>query len=484
MMLENQLASTGTVILAGDYNQLGLRPWIGDPTATHYVTVIDYQTRASVGQTMYVPPEATGVIRHPSGGGYGYFLRFGNYPACVREWKRRIIDDPGYKNGVYNNAITLEQMCEIYAPSGDVHPDTGVDNAEIGYAGRVRTFLRQWAAAGGGETGPSETGAQTGMPKPPILLVAGHRSTGDPGNPVERGLTDDLALAYDRVFKAAGYTTAYFQRDVDRDSNATMTNGDLATVAVGCRNWLGARQEALSIMLDLHYNGSTSPVHTIVPDVTGLSSGFSGGAPADDTAAVNVLDKQLAEQISRKIVAANSGMTLWNGRFGHIGVMSERDTGVALSGGYRLGMFGATAPHRKKAIRLVVEHGGTNDASRTDFFNKCARAALEAVQQVIPNQGTEEPPIIEPEPQGTVTLPAGFNLATVKRLFGKVGVYKFDPNGPVSDLWRLNLLATGRAPELTHVWTDGTAKFFQFADGMILYQLTPSDAVAKLGPTP
>lgn len=316
------------------------------------------------------------------------------------------------------------------------------------------------------------------LKKPPMLFVSGHRSTGDPGDPVERALTDDLALAYTAAFRAAGFPAYWWQRDLDADTNDTMTVGDLSTVAAGCGRWLAARTEPLSIMIDLHYNGSSSAVHAIVPNAVGLRSGFAGGSPGDDTPAYNKLDTPLASAIARGIVTANPGMTL----HGSNGVMDEHSTRVGAEGD-RLGMFGGTAGSRKKAIRLVVEHGGTNDASRPDFFTNCAQAVLAAVVATIPNIG-DTTPVVEPDP-GTPEspYPAGVTRAVAGRLFGTIGSFHFDPAGPVSTLWLARMKATGKAPSLAAVWVDGEARFYQFSDGYVVWQPDTSTPVAELGPT-
>ncbi|MGI8406229.1 MAG: hypothetical protein ACR2OE_15970 [Thermomicrobiales bacterium] len=121
--LENLWETTGHIIHADNHNPVSLRPWNEDPRG--------------------MPKGATGVITASDG---GQFLKFATDADCAREWKRRLFDDPNYKGGVYRNAVTLDQMLNAYAPPGDVHPVTGVDNADIGYADTVRTMLAKFAA--------------------------------------------------------------------------------------------------------------------------------------------------------------------------------------------------------------------------------------------------------------------------------------------------------------------------------------------------
>src|SRR5699024_10794011 len=100
---------------------MSLRPWLDDPQG--------------------MPPGATHLITAPDG---GQFLAFERDADCAREWRRRLIDDPGYKDGVYADTRTLDEMLAVYAPSGDVHPVTGLDNADIGYGAAVRTMLERF----------------------------------------------------------------------------------------------------------------------------------------------------------------------------------------------------------------------------------------------------------------------------------------------------------------------------------------------------
>jgi hypothetical protein len=125
--LENQWKTTGIIIQPEDNNPMGLRPWLEDPHG--------------------MPPGAIGHITAPDG---GLFLRFESDADCAREWRRRLFDDPDYKGGVYARTTTLNEMLGVYAPSGDVHPVTGLDNADVNYLGSVTTMLSRFAAAEGG----------------------------------------------------------------------------------------------------------------------------------------------------------------------------------------------------------------------------------------------------------------------------------------------------------------------------------------------
>lgn len=297
--------------------------------------------------------------------------------------------------------------------------------------------------------------------RPYILIVAGHRSTQDPGNPVERDLTDDLAIAYTKAFRDAGYTADWFQRDLDKDNNPTMTIGSLTTVAIGCRNVLQSRPEPMSIMLDLHFNGAESGVHAIPPSWSpGLGAAFAGDH-TNDIEAYNTLDFRLARSIVKHICDA-TGMRLW----GSDGIMRENQTGVGINERARLGMLSATVGVRMKAVRMVIEHGGTNDAKRIpDFANKCARAALEAVNDEFGIEGIPAPPA-QPDVPLEPAYPFGLTRAVIDKMFGLVA--PFDPNGPVSNLWLEHGAQTGRFPELVDVIREGEDKYYLFGDGSII----------------
>lgn len=121
--LENQWKTTGILLQPHHNNPLSLRPWLEDPHG--------------------LPPGATGHVESPDG---SLYLRFESDAYCALEWRRRLIDDPGYKGGVYARTTTLKEMLAVYAPSGDVHPVTGLDNADIRYVESVTTMLARFAA--------------------------------------------------------------------------------------------------------------------------------------------------------------------------------------------------------------------------------------------------------------------------------------------------------------------------------------------------
>jgi hypothetical protein len=230
---------------------------------------------------------------------------------------------------------------------------------------------------------------------PYVLLVAGHRSYNDQGNPAEKDLTDDLARAYTDAFRKAGFKADWWQRDLDKDNDPDDTVGGLDTVALGCARHLDTISGP-KVLLDLHFNGAHSPVHAIVPDSTGLTTAYPNGSPADDDYNHNVLDRAVAALWAQS-AAARFGLGVYHGAAAETGVMLERETGVGLDG-YRLATFAASARNRYDTSRNVFEHAGTDDwgtgEARATKFAQCAALAVTAVKKAY---AVIDPPPVEPE---------------------------------------------------------------------------------------
>ena len=230
-------------------------------------------------------------------------------------------------------------------------------------------------------------------------------------------IRDYLARAYKDAFKAAGYPVEWLQ-EIDGDNYPDMTAGGLDGVARACGKYLAAHKDETVWMLDLHFNTPSSAVHSIVAhnmraDGRGmLSTAYSVGRVADDVFTNNGYDVRLAELISREIVATIPGMRLWSApdKPGRVdGVMLENETGVGNNDGSapdnaRLAMMSATAGERMHAVRITVEHGGTNDATKPRFFELCAAAAVKAGNAILKERNPQQPqPEPQPEPKATGT---------------------------------------------------------------------------------
>lgn len=118
--IENKYETTGHIIKPKDHNPVSLRP----------------EVNGELG------PYGYGIIRAPDG---GQFLAFKTDADCAREWQRRLITEAlSYKGGVYARTRTLADLLKVYAPPGDVHPVTGLDNKDIGYAAGVLAVLSRY----------------------------------------------------------------------------------------------------------------------------------------------------------------------------------------------------------------------------------------------------------------------------------------------------------------------------------------------------
>lgn len=236
-----------------------------------------------------------------------------------------------------------------------------------------------------------------------IIIDAGHRSTDRSGNPAEMDRTDDMAEAYAVACRSAGWqaiNVKLVQRDLDGDSDARWTAGNLNTVTLIVRNYIRAvlrdRPDIkLIVFVSCHFNGSSSPWHVIVANNIGLTTAYSGGAPADDTAANNSLDVAFAKTLAANQARALGNYPLYAGTIAK-GVMGENQSGVGLQG-YRLALFAGTSERaiRMASIRAIIEHGGTaaGVAQRDDFESICADTFVDTIEQLLITD-----PIPEPDP--------------------------------------------------------------------------------------
>lgn len=254
---------------------------------------------------------------------------------------------------------------------------------------------------------PASVPKESPMAAPHIIVLSGHRSTGEVGTgaPGEREITDDMARAAVDELRRRGYEAAWWQRDLDNDSLPDQTQGNLTTVINGVRAhlaaWRKANPDRLAVLLDFNFNGAESPQHVLVADAAGLRSAYADGNVAADTMANNPLDVQLGSAIARAIVAQIPGTTLYGGSGSPRtpGVMSERTSGVGGTG-WRLGVFGGTAIYRDWLVRLILETGGTNDFRRyPNFAARVASAVADAIGDVMGEAGAPAtggpPPVTE-----------------------------------------------------------------------------------------
>lgn len=329
------------------------------------------------------------------------------------------------------------------------------------------------------DTPPMPTGIPT------ILIDAGHRSTDRTGNPAETDLTDDLARAYVTELRRRDFPAVWLQRDIDMDRDPDDTVGTLDTVGRTMAAWM-TRTPGDLLMLSCHYNGSHSPLHAIVPDNRGLTTRVLNGAPSDDTASVNILDHRLLTTIMERMAADDLG-TLFRGKLGTPGLMSETETGVGLDG-FRLAVFAYTAPFRDRAVRGVIEHGGTSDPAARRFAD-FARAAADAIEAVY---GTATTPstTTTPKPRRTTTttttttagppaLPPGMSHGLAEALFNPAGIAYpagsrafFMRGDVVSDRWLLHVLSTATGGRWDRYRWPALASLTERGDGRLVVAFT------------
>jgi hypothetical protein len=185
-----------------------------------------------------------------------------------------------------------------------------------------------------------------------IAVVQGHRNTSG-GDPAETARTPGIANAITAALRTAGHTTVSPQNDDGSPDN--WFDGSLDAVAR--RVMAHHAQQPIDLMLDIHLEGdpaNTSGVFAIVPDGDGLQTltPYAGS----DSLASNTLDRAMAAAIAGH-VARKTGLPLRTRGVVAPGVMSERQTHVGADLGWRLAMFGYTAPARERMVRLVLECG-------------------------------------------------------------------------------------------------------------------------------
>ncbi|MDQ3044481.1 MAG: hypothetical protein M3R06_04940 [Chloroflexota bacterium] len=185
-----------------------------------------------------------------------------------------------------------------------------------------------------------------------IIVSHGHRnrSGGDPG---EAARTPALAKAIVAALKAAGHQVIDLQNDDGRADD--WFDGTLDAVARRVM-WYDA-QKPVDLLLDIHLEGdpaSTPGVFAIFPDGDGLRTltPYQGS----DAAAANGRDRAAGIAIAAA-VAQRTGLRLRTRNVVAPGLMSERQTYVGADLGWRLAMFGYTAPARAHMARLVLECG-------------------------------------------------------------------------------------------------------------------------------
>ncbi len=225
-----------------------------------------------------------------------------------------------------------------------------------------------------------------------IVITQGHRNTSG-GNPAEAARTPAIANAITDALARAGHEAICLQNDDGSRDN--WFGGSLDGVARKVMAYHQARP--VDLLLDIHIESdpARSPgVFVIVPDGTGLKTRtpYTG----QDRAGKDSRDYRIGLAIAHA-VARSTGLKLRTRTVLEPGVMSERSTHVGADLGWRLAMFGYTAPARERMARIVLECGnlGADIAiiNRPGFAVKVAAGVAAAIGEAPdPGEGPAYPP--------------------------------------------------------------------------------------------
>lgn len=214
-----------------------------------------------------------------------------------------------------------------------------------------------------------------------VLVVQGHRNTSG-GDAREMARTPKVANAIVDALDRAGHEAICLQNHDGRAGDWFPGSLD----AVGREVMAIHGRVPVDVMIDVHFEGDparTPGVFAIVPDGDGLRTvtPYAGS----DAMATNPLDVAVARAITRAI-SLRTGISLRQRGVVEPGVMSERGTHVGADLGWRLAMFGYTAPARERMVRLILECGNIEaDAAiidRADFAEGVARGVVDGLHAV------------------------------------------------------------------------------------------------------
>ena len=232
-----------------------------------------------------------------------------------------------------------------------------------------------------------------------IMVVQGHRNSSG-GNPREMAKTPGVARAIVAALNEAGHRAECLQPE----NNWFPGSLDAVAREVVTRH----RHDPIDVMLDVHFEGdagNTRGVFAIVPDGDGLRTltSYTGS----DAIHTNPLDHSAAREISHAI-ARHTGLPLRRTNVVEPGVMSERQTHVGADLGWRLAMFGYTAPARDRMVRLVLECGNIiGDAGVIDGPGFSGQVAAGVVEGIARAYGFAPGPELVPVVTGPAWPPFG-----------------------------------------------------------------------------
>lgn len=295
----------------------------------------------------------------------GKFIRYPTWLDGFRDLAARFVA----KDYVYarNKLITIGQIIPVFAPSSD-------GNDPAGYINSVVKLMNAWMA--GEEVTPKMTLK--------IALAAGHHNI-DGGSQVEQAITGPLCREYAAAFRALGHDV----RVITPNDGMGYYAGGLQDVAQQVVNWSKAGWTA-DLFLETHTQGLGDT------SVRGCFSIYPDWGTDLDLVVKNSLGYRIVQAISQA-----TGIPVWQN-----GVMSEKSTGVGISG-YRLGIFLRTAAIASKTTRLIVEHGAhTNPLDLAILQNPAMqkRIAGAAVKAIVSYYGDDEMSTTQPADQSVIRL--------------------------------------------------------------------------------
>ena len=225
-----------------------------------------------------------------------------------------------------------------------------------------------------------------------IVVTQGHRNTSG-GNPAETARTPAIANAVTDALVKVGHEAVCLQNDDGTRDN--WFGGSLDAVARKVMTY--HRQRPVDLLLDIHIEGdpaNTPGVFVIVPDGTGLKTRtpFTGQDRADKDSRDYRIGRTIAHAVAR-----STGLALRKRTVLEPGVMSERSTHVGADLGWRLAMFGYTAPARDRMARIVLECGNLGADARIingpDFAARVAAGVVAALGEAAePDPTPDYPP--------------------------------------------------------------------------------------------
>jgi N-acetylmuramoyl-L-alanine amidase len=250
----------------------------------------------------------------------GTYIRYPSWKEGFRDLAARLIE-PDYVYG-RRGLVTVAQILPVFAPPED-------NNNPASYIASVVDMINTWIQPGQEVTNPVSNNKQL-----KIALSAGHHNT-DGGSPVEHAITGPLCHYYAEYFRSQGHDVRVI---TPNDGLGDSTVG-LQEVAHQVVVWANAGWVA-DLYLETHTQGLNDS------SVRGCFGIYPDWGSDIDLFVRNYLASRICQAINQAV-----GIPVYQA-----GVMSEKSTGVGISG-FRLGIFLVTAALNNLTKRLIVEHG-------------------------------------------------------------------------------------------------------------------------------